>query len=115
MEISEIRVQLPPWAGEARSRVLAFCSICFDDAFVVRDVRIIDAEGGPLVAMPSRKRAEPCEACGAKNPLTAAFCIGCGGPFGPRPAPAGPKTGRGRLWAIMMCSRTSTAYMRGGS
>ncbi|MEA1951416.1 MAG: SpoVG family protein, partial [Planctomycetota bacterium] len=51
MEITEVRVKLMDEPGE---RLKAFCSITFDDAFVVRDLKIIEGSSGPFVARPSR-------------------------------------------------------------
>ena len=56
MEITEVRVKLMEEPGE---RLQAFCSITFDDAFVVRDLKIIEGTTGPFVAMPSRKLTGP--------------------------------------------------------
>ena len=75
MEITEVRVKLMEEAGE---RLQAFCSITFDDAFVVRDLKIIEGATGPFVAMPSRKLTAHCPQCGCKNHLRAAFCNQCG-------------------------------------
>jgi len=75
MEITEVRVKLMEDAGE---RLHAFCSITFDDAFVVRDLKIIEGGTGPFVAMPSRKLTVHCLQCGGKNHLRAAFCNQCG-------------------------------------
>ena len=55
MEITEVRVKLMDEPGE---RLQAFCSITFDDAFVVRDLKIIEGAKGVFVAMPSRKRPD---------------------------------------------------------
>ena len=76
MEITEVRVKLMDEAGE---RLQAFCSITLDDAFVVRDLKIIEGATGPFVAMPSRKLTAHCPQCGSKNHLRAAFCNQCGG------------------------------------
>ena len=76
MEITEVRVKLMEEPGE---RLQAFCSITFDDAFVVRDLKIIEGTTGPFVAMPSRKLATHCPQCGYKNHLRAAYCNQCGG------------------------------------
>ena len=57
MEITEVRVKLMDEPGE---RLQAFCSITFDDAFVVRDLKIIEGATGPFVAMPSRKLTAHC-------------------------------------------------------
>lgn len=75
MEITEVRVKLMEEPGE---RLQAFCSITFDDAFVVRDLKIIEGATGPFVAMPSRKLTTHCPQCGCKNHLRAAHCNQCG-------------------------------------
>ena len=75
MEITEVRVKLMDEPGE---RLRAFCSITFDDAFVVRDLKIIEGSTGPFVAMPSRKLTSHCSQCGCKNHLRAAHCNQCG-------------------------------------
>jgi stage V sporulation protein G len=33
----------------------AIVSVTFDDCFVVHDIKIIDGQNGPFIAMPSRK------------------------------------------------------------
>ena len=63
---------------ESGERLQAFCSITFDDAFVVRDLKIIEGATGPFVAMPSRKLTAHCSQCGCKNHLRAVFCNQCG-------------------------------------
>ena len=75
MDITEVRVKL---MEESADRLRAFCSITFDDAFVIRDLKIIDGTSGPFVAMPSRKLTGHCPACGCKNHLRAAYCNQCG-------------------------------------
>ena len=76
MVITEVRIKL----CEANSeRLLAFCSVTFDNAFVVRDLKIIEGTKGMFVAMPSRKLTDRCMKCGCKNHLRARFCNQCGG------------------------------------
>src|SRR5207253_1068507 len=60
-------------------RLQAFCSVTFDNAFVVRDLKIIEGTKGSFVAMPSRKLTDRCLQCGCKNHLRARFCNQCGG------------------------------------
>ncbi len=60
MEITEVRIKLMEEPGE---RLKAFCSITFDNCFVVRDLKIIDGTNGPFVAMPSRKLTSHCANC----------------------------------------------------
>jgi stage V sporulation protein G len=75
MEITEVRIKL---MEDSDDRLQGFCSITFDDAFVVRDLKIIDGANGPFVAMPSRKLTGHCHQCGAKNHLKAQYCNHCG-------------------------------------
>jgi stage V sporulation protein G len=75
MELTEIRINL---AGGTGGRLKAFCSLTFDDTFVVRDVKLIDGHDGIFLAMPSRKLSDHCGRCNEKNHLRARFCNGCG-------------------------------------
>jgi len=75
MEITEVRIKLMDDGGD---RLQAFCSITFDDCFVVRDLKIIEGTNGPFVAMPSRKLTAHCPNCGCKNHLRAPYCNQCG-------------------------------------
>jgi stage V sporulation protein G len=75
VEITEVRIKLMDEPGE---RLKAFCSVTFDDAFVVRDLKIIEGASGPFVAMPSRKLTAHCPGCRAKNHLRASYCNQCG-------------------------------------
>lgn len=76
MRITEVRIKL---MDDTDDRLQAFCSITFDDSFVVRDLKIIEGASGPFVAMPSRKLTAHCPQCGCKNHLRAAHCNQCGG------------------------------------
>jgi stage V sporulation protein G len=76
--ITEVRIKLMEDNHE-NERLQAFCSVTFDDAFVVRDLKIIEGTKGPFVAMPSRKLTDRCPGCGCKNHLRARFCNQCGG------------------------------------
>ena len=75
MDITEVRIKLVENAAE---RLLAFCAITINAAFVVRDLKIIGGPSGPFVAMPSRKLCAHCHACGYKNPFKASYCNQCG-------------------------------------
>ncbi len=95
VQITEVRVKLMEEPGE---RLQAFCSITFDDAFVVRDLKIIEGATGPFVAMPSRKLTTHCPQCGCKNHLRAAFCNQCGARLKEQPA-GKDDDGRSKLYA----------------
>ena len=65
--------------GGNGTRLKAFCSLTFDDTFVVRDVKLIEGNDGLFLAMPSRKLSDHCPCCGEKNHLRARYCNQCGG------------------------------------
>lgn len=75
MELTEVRVNL---CAEHGSRLKAFCSLTFDNTFVVRDVKLIDGNDGLFLAMPSRKLSDHCPSCREKNHLRARYCNQCG-------------------------------------
>src|SRR5260221_14347020 len=73
--ITEVRIKL---MDENNERLQAFCSVTFDDCFVIRDLKIIEGTKGSFVAMPSRKLTDRCTGCGSKNHLRARHCNQCG-------------------------------------
>ena len=87
MQLTEIRINLcgspasprlaRPSPGQG-GRLRAFCSLTFDDTFVIRDVKLIDGNDGLFLAMPSRKLMDHCPGCSEKNHLRARFCNQCG-------------------------------------
>lgn len=95
MQITEVRIKLMEDAGE---RLQAFCSITFDDCFVIRDLKIIEGTSGPFVAMPSRKLTGHCPQCGSKNHLRAGYCNQCGARL-KEPSLAKDDDGRAKLYA----------------
>ncbi len=75
MEITNVRVRLADGVNE---RLCGYCTVTFDNEFVVRDLRIIVGDKGLFVAMPSRKGQRRCPRCGMKNSYQAKFCCECG-------------------------------------
>jgi stage V sporulation protein G len=75
IEVTEVRVKLAPANKE---RLLGYCSITLNNAFVIKDLKIIQGEAEPFVAMPSRKIKDRCPKCGSRNHLRARFCNDCG-------------------------------------
>jgi stage V sporulation protein G len=73
--ITEVRIKL---MEDNNERLQAFCSVTFDDCFVIRDLKIIEGTKGSFVAMPSRKLTDRCTHCGSKNHLRARHCNQCG-------------------------------------
>jgi stage V sporulation protein G len=78
VEITEVRIKLMEDNSGSNERLQAFCSITFDDMFVIRDLKIIEGAKGFFVAMPSRKLSDRCCQCGTKNHLRSRFCNHCG-------------------------------------
>jgi len=91
MQITEVRVKL---VANKEARLRAFCSMTFDNEFVVRDIKIIRRNGGIFMAMPSRKMSDHCPKCGSKNHLTARYCNHCGAFF---PENRAKKDAKGRM------------------
>ena len=94
-QVTEVRVKL---TADPRNKLKAYCSVTIDDAFVVRDLKIIEGARGPFVAMPSRKLSDSCPRCHHKNHLRAAYCNHCGVSLDPERAPRDER-GRARLHA----------------
>lgn len=75
LEITEIRVSP---AGSKEDKLKAFCSVTFDNCFVVRDIRVIEGSKGLFIAMPSRKLTVRCPGCNFKNVVRSNYCNQCG-------------------------------------
>ncbi|MBN3038285.1 MAG: septation protein SpoVG family protein [Candidatus Omnitrophica bacterium] len=75
MEITEVRIFL---RDNPATKLRAYATITFDNAFVVRNIKVIEGNKGLFVAMPSRRVEEPCPKCGAKNSLRSKYCNQCG-------------------------------------
>jgi stage V sporulation protein G len=75
VDITEVRISP---VGNRDDKLRAFCSVTFDDCFVVRDIRIIDGTKGLFIAMPSRKLSIRCPECGFKNVIRSQYCNNCG-------------------------------------
>lgn len=108
LNITEIRIKL---TSDPRNKLKAYCSITFDQSFVVRDLKIIEGGKGLFVAMPSRKLADRCARCGGKNHLRASFCNGCGGRLDAQRAGTDYR-GRARLHADLAHPINSKCRMR---
>ncbi|MEK7348163.1 MAG: septation regulator SpoVG [Candidatus Eisenbacteria bacterium] len=53
LEITEVRISL-----RDDDKLKAFASMTFNDAFVIRGLKVIEGTNGMFVAMPSRKRPD---------------------------------------------------------
>ncbi len=54
MNITDVRIRRINDEGKMK----AIVSITFDDEFVVHDIKIIEGQNGPFIAMPSRRVGE---------------------------------------------------------
>ncbi len=97
MQITDVQVRLLE-TGPGKSKLRGYCTLVLDDAFVVRDLKIIEGSDGMFVAMPARRLTARCPrpGCRAKNHLRAAYCNGCGHALPKREIPRG-ADGRMRL------------------
>jgi stage V sporulation protein G len=75
VEITEVRVRL---RNDDDKKLKAYATVTFDNAFVVRDLKIIEGKKGLFVAMPSRKAQVNCSECNFRNPMRSRFCNHCG-------------------------------------
>ena len=75
MEITEVRVF--PKEGQDK-KLRAYVTVTFDNAFVVRNIKIIEGKDHVFIAMPSRKLRFPCPKCSFKNEIESRFCNKCG-------------------------------------
>ncbi len=83
MEITEVKVFLK---DSPDKKLKAYATVTFDNAFVVRNIKVIEGTTGLFIAMPSRKVKQPCPKCNFKNEARSKYCNQCGGqlPFTPR-------------------------------
>ncbi|MBM3243547.1 MAG: hypothetical protein FJZ12_01760 [Candidatus Omnitrophica bacterium] len=74
MEITEVRVALK---DSPDKKLKAYATVTFDNAFVVRNIKVITGTTALFIAMPSRKVKQPCPKCGFKNELRSKYCNQC--------------------------------------
>jgi len=74
MEITEVRVFLK---DSPDKKLKAYATVTFDNAFVVRNIKVIEGSSGLFIAMPSRKLKTPCPKCGFRNEVKSKYCNQC--------------------------------------
>jgi stage V sporulation protein G len=75
MEITEVRVFLK---DSPDKKLKAYATVTFDNAFVVRNIKVIEGSSGLFIAMPSRRIKQACPKCGFKNESRGKYCSQCG-------------------------------------
>lgn len=86
MEITEVKIRRRDMGD---GKLKAYASITIDNAFVVRDLKIIEGKNGLFVAMPSVKLSVFCPQCKKKNQVGSKFCNQCGASLEGVGAPVG--------------------------
>ena len=84
MEITEVRIFLRDGIDK---KLKAYATVTFDNAFVVRNIKVIEGSTGLFIAMPSRKLKYPCGKCGFRNEMRSKFCNQCGSALAISPKP----------------------------
>ena len=79
MEITEIRVF--PKEGQDK-KLKGYATVTFDNAFVIRNIKVIHGASSLFIAMPSRKMKHSCPKCHFKNETGSKFCNHCGSSLG---------------------------------
>lgn len=90
MDITEVRVVLK---DSPDKKLKAYATVTFDNAFVVRNIKVIEGTTGLFIAMPSRKVKQPCPKCGFKNELRSKYCNQCAGQLPVTVRPLTPEAG----------------------
>jgi len=75
MEITEVRIFL---RESPDKKLKAYATVTFDNAFVVRNIKVIEGGSGLFIAMPSRKLKSACSKCGFRNEVRSKYCNQCG-------------------------------------
>ncbi|MFA5090704.1 MAG: SpoVG family protein [Candidatus Omnitrophota bacterium] len=96
MEITEVRVFLK---DSPDKKLKAYVTVTFDNAFVVRNIKVIEGTSGLFIAMPSRKIKQPCPKCNFKNEVRSKYCNQCAGqlPMAPQPVSQDGSAGTAQL------------------
>ncbi len=88
MEITEVKVVLK---DSPDKKLKAYATVTLDNAFVVRNIKVIEGTSGLFIAMPSRKIKQPCPKCGFKNEMRSKYCNQCGSSLPMTVKPATPE------------------------
>ncbi len=96
MEITGVSVRLVQ--PLRRGRVLCIASVTFDNAFVVRNIRLLEGPKGYFLAMPSQSITIKCRRCNRKNPIRSNYCNLCGSRLPEERIPIDPETGKPRSY-----------------
>ncbi|MDD5155790.1 MAG: septation protein SpoVG family protein [Candidatus Omnitrophica bacterium] len=74
MEITEVKIFLK---DSPDKKLKAYATVTFDNAFVVRNIKVIEGANSLFIAMPSRKVKQPCPKCNFKNEVRSKYCNQC--------------------------------------
>ena len=74
MEITEVRIF---FKDSPDKKLRAYATVTFDNAFVVRNIKVIEGTSGLFIAMPSRRLKASCPKCGFRNEVRSKYCNQC--------------------------------------
>ena len=74
MAITEVRIFLKESPDK---KLKAYATVTFDNAFVVRNIKVIEGGSGLFIAMPSRRLKSSCPKCGFRNEMRSKYCNQC--------------------------------------
>ncbi len=81
MEVTEVRINRLE-GSEYNPHFLAGATVCLDNSFAVRDIRIIRSDNGnEFLQMPDRRRTEGCPECNGNIGMGYHYCPWCGLPM----------------------------------
>ncbi|MEZ6092940.1 MAG: septation protein SpoVG family protein [Pirellulaceae bacterium] len=81
MEISDIRFSKHESKAANNVQLKGYCSVTFDQSFVVHDVRILKSAEKHIIARPNQRRQTNCSVCYSKNAAASNYCSHCGKPM----------------------------------
>ena len=73
MQVTNVRILLPGSQPEHNQHLLGYVTLEFDNAFVVRDCKLVrmKSSGKIIVCIPDRKRGDRCLRCNYRTPYHA--------------------------------------------
>lgn len=90
MEITETKIFL---RESPDKKLKAYATVTFDNAFVVRNIKVIQGTNELFIAMPSRKVKHPCPKCAFKNESRSKYCNQCAAQLPQQPRESGHEAG----------------------
>ena len=78
MKVTSVTIHPAKNENKARTRLLAYAEVIFDNALIVKGIRLIKGTNKIFVAMPNKENNRTCEKCKTKISFRHSFCPKCG-------------------------------------